>query len=100
MLRLVDLGDEKITFFYQMGGLIKWSYSSSEIKLPPVLGQVIAGSLAQQVSSTKTKLAGYVDPEYWFENIDSPDIKCFEESIYWPQYSLTLTMVRIEDDKL
>jgi hypothetical protein len=98
MLKLVDLCDEKITFFYQMGGIIKWSYSSSEIKLRPILGQAIAGSLAQQVSSIKTKLAGYVDPEYWFENIDGPDIKCFEESIYWPKYSLTLTTVRIENE--
>lgn len=97
MLRLVDLCDDKITFFHQVDGVSKWHYSSPDNKYTPILGQVIVGSLAHQVSETKTKLSGYVDPDLWFIDMENSDVRCYEESVHWPQYSLTLTMVRIEE---
>lgn len=97
MLHLIDLCDEKITFFYQINGVVKWHYSSSENKHTPICGKVVAGSLAHQVSDTKTKLTGYVEPDLWFVDTECSDIRCYEDSVYWPKYSLTLTMVRIED---
>lgn len=97
MLRLVDLCDDQITFFYQIDGAVKWNYSSQDNVHTPICGKVIVGSLAHQVSAAKTKLTGYVDTDLWFTDMENSDIKCYEESVHWPQHSLTLTMVRIEE---
>lgn len=97
MLRLINLCDDKITFFYQVDGIAKWHYSSPDNVHTPIRGKVIVGSLAHQVSEAKAKLTGYVDPDLWFTDTENTDVKCYEESVHWPQHSLTLTMVRIEE---
>lgn len=93
-ISLLRDSDDEVAVFFHDGEKIEWSMKTNEMRYE--IENAYRGSqVTNKAISTKGRAEGKVDAEIWIRNPDE-DIKCIEETIFFPKIKKLLTIVRIE----
>lgn len=99
IIRLVELCDESVCVFCQQNDKICWHVRSFECSFSPITGVLSNQSLSYTTCLEKQRQEGYVDPSSWFEGDEfNEDLHCHEETWYFKNLNMKLSVVRLETD--
>ena len=99
IIRLVELSEENVCVFRQKNDKICWYMRSNECRFSPRTGAISYDSLSYITSLKRQKQEGYVNPSSWFEEDEfDEDLNCHEETWYFENLNMKLSVVRLETD--